>query len=778
MKSYLSLIPISARVRKRQNRMTLLCITLSVFLVTMIFSMADMGIRMEKEQIIEKHGSWHIMLKEPSEALLEQLAQQREVQSLSRYDGLNFRLTEDYTLNGRACVIAGGDPSFLTEIYDGLSEGSYPASENEILLSARSKAQLSLQIGDSVTLHTPAGDRTYRISGFGGDVTITTDADVVGVFLNWETFVQLADFTKSSLAPVSFVRFHENVPVRRVIARLRQDYGLTDGALSENTALLGITGFSSDSYVMGMYLVAGVLFVLVLAAGVFMIAGSLNSRTEERTQFFGMLRCIGASRTQIIRLVRLEALYWCKTAVPAGVLMGIAGTWLLCVLLRFGAGSEFVQIPLFEVSGIGILSGMIVGFLTVLLSARSPARRAAGVSPTAAVTGNLWERGVSFRPVRKGFFRIETALGIHHAMASPKNLLLMTGSFALSILLIFSFSVLTQWVNQALNPLKPWAPDVFYASPDNRCEIGRDFAERVAAMPCVERVFGRMYQSLPAQYEGKSGQIDLISYEEQQFQWAEEDLIEGSLQSVLEGGLAAGGSVLTVFDKSNSLHAGDKIQLGQTELTVAGVLNDSPFDTSNQPTVICSESLFRVLTGLDSYAVLDVQLEPDASEQEVDRLHALAEGQYGFYDRLDQNRDTRNTYFMYFLFVYGFLAVITWITAIHTVNSISMSVSARIRQYGAMRAVGMDSVQVRRMIVSEAAAYTVFGLLAGCGIGLPLHRFLYSVMITRYWGTVWKIPFAIIGGILALLVLLSLFAPFIPSRRICRMAVSETINEL
>ena len=56
MKSYLSLIPISAKVRKRQNRMTMLCIIISVLLVTAIFSMADMGIRMEKKRVTEEHG--------------------------------------------------------------------------------------------------------------------------------------------------------------------------------------------------------------------------------------------------------------------------------------------------------------------------------------------------------------------------------------------------------------------------------------------------------------------------------------------------------------------------------------------------------------------------------------------------------------------------------------------------------------------------------------------------------------------------------------------------
>lgn len=57
MKSYLDLIPISARVHRRQNRMTLLCIIFAVFMVTTIFSMAEMGIRMERVRLLEKHGS-------------------------------------------------------------------------------------------------------------------------------------------------------------------------------------------------------------------------------------------------------------------------------------------------------------------------------------------------------------------------------------------------------------------------------------------------------------------------------------------------------------------------------------------------------------------------------------------------------------------------------------------------------------------------------------------------------------------------------------------------
>lgn len=773
MKSYLSLIPISAKVRKRQNRMTILCITIAVLLVTTIFSMADMAIRMEKARMIKEQGNWHIMLKEPSDQQISEISARPDVAASSRYDGLNYDLSQDYTIKGKTCVIAGGDPEILTEIYDDLTQGSYPAKKDEILLSNRAKEMLSVEIGDTVTLHTPNGDFDYTISAFGGDVTISDDADVVGASLSWEAFQTLAGSVGSKPAPVFFVRFKDHTPVRKVISDLRQTYGFTDDTLSENTALLGLTGLSSDSYVMGMYLVAATLFVLVLAAGVFMIAGSLNSQTAQRTQFFGMLRCIGASKAQIMHIVRLEALCWCKTAIPIGITAGIVCTWLLCALLRFGTGAEFVLIPLFGISAVGIGSGVAVGILTVLLSSISPARRAAGVSPVAAVTGNLSEKKSSVHPIRKSFLKIETVLGIHHAVSSPKNLLLMTGSFALSIILILSFSVLIQWVNMALTPLKPWAPDVFYSSPANECEIGKDLVKKIEEKPYVERAFGRMYQSLSAEYEEKSGQIDLISYEEQQFEWAKKDLIEGDIETVLSGR-----GILTVFDQSNSLHTGDTIRLGNADLTVAGVLKDSPFDTSDHPTVICSEKLFYTLTGKDSYSVVDVQLSKKATQQNINELHALAGEEYLFYDRLDQNKDTQNTYFMFCLFAYGFLAVVTLITVIHTINSISMSVSARTKQYGAMRAVGMDHVQIRKMIITEASAYTILGLFAGCILGLPLHHFLYSQMITNYWGTAWQFPGASIAGILSFLVLTSLLAPCAPAKRICRMAVSETINEL
>lgn len=51
-------------------------------------------------------------------------------------------------------------------------------------------------------------------------------------------------------------------------------------------------------------------------------------------------------------------------------------------------------------------------------------------------------------------------------------------------------------------------------------------------------------------------------------------------------------------------------------------------------------------------------------------------------------------------------------------------------------------------------------------------------MITRYWGVGWQLPLGTIGGIVALLVFTSLAAPFAPARRVCRLSVAGSINEL
>lgn len=172
-----------------------------------------------------------------------------------------------------------------------------------------------------------------------------------------------------------------------------------------------------------------------------------------------------------------------------------------------------------------------------------------------------------------------------------------------------------------------------------------------------------------------------------------------------------------------------------------------------------------------------VQTISGATDDDVEAIHDMSGSEYAFSDRREQR--TTSTYMAFLLFVYGFLAIITAVTVLNIINSISMSVSARIRQYGAMRAVGMDTNQVTKMIAAEAATYALSGCIVGCAVGLLLSKSLYDKLITTHFAyAVWNFPVIPLAIIILFVLVATIAAVYSPAKRIRHMAITDTINEL
>lgn len=602
MKSYLSLIPISAKVHRRQNRMTLLCIIFAVFMVTAVFSMAEMGFRMEQARLVGKHGNFSI-------------------------------------------------------------------------------------------------------------------GDLLG-------------------------------------------------------SSMGHTLLS----------VAVVLFLLILIAGVLMISSSMNSSVAQRIKFFGMMRCIGMSKQQIIRFVRLEALNWCKTAVPIGLILGVVTTWGLCAVLRFVVREEFSNIPLFGISIFGIACGIFVGVITVLIAANAPAKRASKVSPIAAVSGNAGHEKTMRHSLYAGFGKIESLLGISHAISGKKNLFLMTGSFALSIILFLSFSVMVNFVDYLI-PQSAATSDIDIASADGNT-IPRELLTSIREMDGVKEVYGRRSVfDVSAKLNDDtnfSGTVDLISYDDFDLQCLKKDsaLKRGSDLSKVFGD---SNFVLATSDQDSTWEIGDTVQIGDETLTIAGLLKNDPFSenglTNGKLTLITSGDTFVRLTGNEGYSLVLIQATGDVTDENVRAIQTSVGETYSFRDKRDER--TTGTYMAFVFCVYAFLTIVALVTVLNIVNSISMSVSARMKQYGAMRAVGMDERQMTKMIACEAFTYAALGCAVGCGIGLPISKMLYDFLITEHFpSAVWHFPITSLAIILLFVLLAAIAAVYAPAKRIRSMPITATINEL
>lgn len=138
-----------------------------------------------------------------------------------------------------------------------------------------------------------------------------------------------------------------------------------------------------------------------------------------------------------------------------------------------------------------------------------------------------------------------------------------------------------------------------------------------------------------------------------------------------------------------------------------------------------------------------------------------------------------STYNAFTFFVYGFLTIITLVSALNIMNSISMSVSAKIKQYGVIRAIGMNEHQITKMIAAEAFTYSISGCIVGVVVGLFINKLLYDNLITAYFNyATWSIPIMHIIIVLLVVGITAIAAIYAPSKRIHNMAVTDVINEL
>lgn len=777
MKSYLSLIPISARVHRRQNRMMILCILIAVLLVTTIFSCTDMVLRSEAASLQAKHGNWHLQIETLSQSAAEEIAARPDVAAAGWSASFNQDADQPYTVNGRKAALYGVDETYLAQLAGGMEQGAFPQNDREVVLSSNAGLALDVQPGDTVTLQTPAGSTEFTVSGFGSDDREYYEGQtyLVAVYMTPGAFAEMMDENGvSDYTSAFYVQFESAAAASGAIGELQAQYSLPEGSIQENKAVMGLAGQSSSEAIQNYYAIAAVLFVLVLLAGVLMISGSMNSQVAQRTRFFGMLRCIGASRRQIIRFVRLEALNWCRTAIPLGLVLGTAITWGLCAVVRYGIGGEFAGLPVFALSPTGLVSGAVVGLVTVLLAAQSPARRAARVSPMAAVTSGSVTGTAARRLPRMPGRRVELALGVRHATASRKNWLLMTASFSLSIILFLCFSVLLDFAGALLPSMRSWQPDLTLNGYANALLLEPELLEQIRAIPHVRAAFGTAYlENVPAvsSREGVS-HVNLIAYTDDLLDSAADTLVEGEFSGVY----GSSGQAVTVHNKDNPLRVGDTVQVNGHDITITGAVSECLF--SSEYSVLCSPETFALLTGESNYSLIGIQLDDGATQDTLRQINALAGSDIIFDDLREGNRQDAATYLAAQFVLYSFLAILGMITLFHIVNSISMSVTARIRQYGAMRAVGMDGRQLARMIAAEALTYALSGLVVGCAAGLALSCALHHALLTRYFGIAWTFPALRLCIAVAFGLGAACLAAHAPAKRIRNLSITETINEL
>lgn len=778
MKHYLKLVPISAKIHRKQSKMTRICITLAVLLVAVMFGLADMYLQGVTRHEMEESGNWHYEFHSIDTQTASFISARPDVEIAGWHNTISSEA--GYSIKEQTISISAQERKVFEDIFlNGITEGEYPDTPNEIAVSSSFKNTASVSLNETIALCKPDGNTTdYLIVGFLNDTEtsrlITGNTPIVVM-----TPEGLGTLAVNNAIENYVIQFSRLCNIPDIINDIKAGNNLSDEQITENIPLLSIQGqLEGKTGVNQIYQVAFILSVIVMLTCILMISSSLNSNVAERTEFFGMLRCLGATKRQIMRFVRLEGLYWCKTAIPIGIIFSVVIVWILSAAMRVINPQWFSSMPILGISWISVIASILLGLLTVLLAARSPAKRAAKVSPLTAVSGNAGQTASFRKAANTTAFKIETALGIHHAKAKKKNYILMTGAFAVCITLFLTFSTLVDFMKNAFVP-PIYTPELSIASETNTCSIFNELLEQIKQNDVVKRAYGRMFAyEVPAENNGKNYNANLISYEENQFRWAADSLIAGSIETVMQ----QENQVLFVQTGNIDVQVGDNISLTINNrpqiVTVAGILSDSPLArVEGTETFFCSEATFTALTGETGYTIIDIQFENNASSEDVKAIESIfSNGGVIFSDSLSQIQQQRNLYHTFAILVYGFLSIIVAITIFHIMNTISMGAATKMKEYGAMRAIGMSNRQLVKMIIAEAGTYAINGVIWGCIIGLPMHWIIYVSLITNIWRTAWSVPFIPLILIIAIVLSASLLAVREPAKRLQRMSVVENIS--
>jgi putative ABC transport system permease protein len=204
----------------------------------------------------------------------------------------------------------------------------------------------------------------------------------------------------------------------------------------------------------GVILVLIFIISLIIISTIAVIYNAFHISVVERISQFGILRCTGASPKQIRNIVFKEAGILSSIGIPLGLAAGIGAMELVMFIigkLKYNFFGEDMRVV---VSPLVFLLGAAIGIITVYLSSFGPARQAGRVSPLEAVRNTGEFKREELKKVKKSklaglIFGIEGQLAYKNLRRNRKRFRITVFSMVISITLYIVFSSFIGFVSKS-----------------------------------------------------------------------------------------------------------------------------------------------------------------------------------------------------------------------------------------------------------------------------------------------------------------------------------------
>lgn len=240
-----------------------------------------------------------------------------------------------------------------------------------VLISSVISEKYGLVAGDSIWLKTNSGLKPFEVA------EVVVDFFNSGMVITGSRHDLRRHFRTDDVTMV-LIKVDESAEVSNVIEAIDASYGKryrlsmeSNTAIRESVSTLMDTAFS-------LFDVMGVLSVLVASLGV---VNTLTMNIMERTQEIGMLRAIGMTRGQVIKMVLAEAGLMGVIGGIVGLVFGILLSRIFLAGMSAMSGYSLEFIVPFE----AIILGLVVALLVSQIAAIQPSRKAAKTNVLEAI---------------------------------------------------------------------------------------------------------------------------------------------------------------------------------------------------------------------------------------------------------------------------------------------------------------------------------------------------------------------------------------------------------
>ena len=739
-----------------------------------------------------------------------------------------------------------------------LKKGSYPKNESELIVTQDLLNKWNKKIGDKITLNlgeliyddmgiisklknpqkttfkivgtldkAPYNSKLFAIAGF----------DINSVDKNEKFDVSICTKNPKDIYKTA-ISIGENIGLAQADETNDEDYSYNDQTsmyykdIKFNEGLLRLLGASSyDNINTTLILIVGLVASLVIIATIATIYNSFSIAISERKKQFGILNSIGATKSQIMKLVFLEGFLVSIVGIPIGLLSGtVAIDIVFKVIKTFFKTSMFGELDLRLVfSPIVLILSTLVILLTIFISAIIPAINAAKISPLEAIrnSSNLKVGKIKSSKLVKKIFKTEGELAYKNLRRNKGKFRITLFSLVISIVIFISFNGfvdmfieanqinygsitndLTLYENNLLtkeevqktidelkkiNGLKDVAIDKGYnlnVHVDEK-NINKDLRESLKQSRYVDMdnsnynfINSRLY--IPGYFS-----ISNIKLSEGKFDRKTAKAENGVIlvrYSYQESLAKKGKVVLSNYKVGDTLNctitsydSDGKESAKEVKLKILAITDEILTGNNQYPEtsfgVVAYDDLIPSLGITDDKSSSIYYVATNREKSTRDEVKKVAEeNNLSVIDSIDEAQKLEQTMNVMKIFVYGFIVVISLVSVTNIVNTISTNINLRKREFAVIKSIGVTPQGFKKMIYMESILYGILSLLYGIPIGICMNVIMNRIlegMITVQT----LIPYKSILICVVAIFIITFIASYIPLKKISKENIIDNIRQ-